>query len=163
MKVITPIDTQPNLKPQTRIIFLAGGISGCRDWQSETIKELENLSPLYNLSNVLVINPRHPNFDVENPDAEIEQIRWEHKWLECCDLVSYFFDNSESLQPITLYELGKWANKKLSVITVCHGYKRERDVMIQTALDGLYCGIYHQDEAVAQHARAIVHAIKNER
>ena len=162
MHVITAQQTViPNnvLTPPT-LVFLAGGISGCRNWQEEVIEKLGAMVPLYpELKRAVLINPRNPDFDMDNPGMAFEQIKWEHYWLRRADIVSYFFDNSESLQPITLYELGKWANKKQSVITVCNGYKRQSDVYIQTALDGLYCGMYDPKDAIDQHARSIAHAV----
>lgn len=160
--VITAQQTAiPNSIPTRHIeVFLAGGISGCRNWQEEVIDKLGAMMPLYPaLKRAVLINPRNPEFDVDDPGMAFEQIKWEHDWLSRADIVSYFFDNSESLQPITLYELGKWANKKQSVITVCNGYKRQSDVYIQTTLDGLYCGMYDPEDAIDQHARSIAHAV----
>ena len=156
MKVVKPLDGKC---PVGTKVFLAGGITKCRDWQSEVIKTIEeSFGDLYDLSDLVIFNPRRDDFDVNKKDEEINQIKWEHNFLTKAHIVSFFFDASESVQPITLYELGKWANKKTSVITVCRGYKRENDVLIQTALDGLYCGVYSPEDAVYQHARSILHA-----
>ena len=142
-------------------VFLAGGITDCPPWQDKVIKKLEELEGIFDLSKLIIINPRRQEWDMEDPNAIVEQIKWEHKYLKKCDIVSYFFSNSESLQPITLYELGKWANKKSSVVTVEKGYKREKDVYIQTALDGLCCGVYKEGDAIEQHARTIAYVAAN--
>lgn len=147
----------PSLERTHISVFLAGGITDCPPWQDEVIKKLEELGDIFNLSRVVLINPRRKEWDIEDPTATIEQIKWEHKYLKKCDVVSYFFSNSESLQPITLYELGKWANKKTSIVSIEKGYKREKDVYIQTALDGVICGIYQESDAIEQHARSIAH------
>ena len=73
-----------------------------------------------------------------------------------CDIFSCFFVDSESVQPITLYELGKYATKKNSVISIVSGYKRTHDVVTQLALDRTYCSVYYEyREAIREHARKI--------
>ena len=160
MKVITA----PEWEGETRNIkvFLAGGITGCEHWQDKVINELERLATYHDLGNVLVYNPRRENFDVTNPDAEIEQIRWEHDHLNKCNIVSYFFAACESLQPITLYELGRYGMSKETepVITVQKGYLRERDVLIQTALDGIAVNHIPGEDAILQHARSIAQRVQ---
>lgn len=143
-------------------VFLAGGITGCEHWQDKVINELEKLATYHDLRDVFVYNPRRENFDVRNPDAEIEQIRWEHDYLIRCDIVSYFFAACESLQPITLYELGRYGKSKKTepVITVQKGYLRERDVLIQTALDGIAVNHIPGEDAVLQHARSIAQRVQ---
>ena len=143
-------------------VFLAGGISGCRDWQKETIDALDKYLNLFGTGkNVTIINPRQDEFDPDAPvDEVIKQIKWEHMMLKLSDIVTFFFDNSDSVQPISLYELGKWASKKPNVITVVDGYKRGLDVEVQCYLDNLYVGQFNQDEAIEKHVKAIVHAIK---
>lgn len=144
-------------------VFLAGGITGCTNWQEQVISELFRLSDYYNLSNVIVYNPRREDFDVTDKTAEIEQIRWEHEYLKRCDIFSCFFEANESLHPITLYEMGKWSTKRPSVITVQKGYLRERDVLIQTALDKLQVSYISGEEAIKHHARMIASKIQERR
>lgn len=139
-------------------IFLAGGITDCVNWQTDLIFELENLndSGLFNLGGLVIFNPRRDNFDTMDMEAIIEQIKWEHKCLEKCDICSFFFPASESVQPITLYELGKHLGNHHSVVSIQEGYKRAEDVKIQLALDGYCCSIYHNYcEAIREHARAL--------
>lgn len=143
-------------------VFLAGGISGCRNWQKETIDALDKYFNLLGTGkNIAIINPRQDNFDPDAPiDEIIKQIKWEHYMLEKSDIVAFFFDNSDSVQPISLYELGKWTSKKSNIITVVDGYKRALDVEVQCYLDGLYVGQVDQDKAAEKHAKAIITAIK---
>lgn len=147
-------------------IFLAGGITGCDDWQTDLILELENLndSGLFNLGGLVIFNPRRDHFDVTDMKASIEQIKWEHKCLEKCDICSFFFPASESVQPITLYELGRHLGDHTSVVSIQEGYKRAEDVKIQLALDGNCCSIYHNySEAIREHARALAITYDNMR
>lgn len=159
MKVITAPD---HLVTHDVKVFLAGGITGSEHWQDKVINELEKLATYHDLRNVIVYNPRRENFDVKDPDAEIEQIKWEHDYLTRCDIVSYFFAACESLQPITLYELGRYGMSKETepVITVQKGYLRERDVLIQTALDGIAVNHISGEDAVLQHARSIAQRVQ---
>ena len=147
-------------------IFLAGGITGCDDWQSDLIEELRNLDAdgLVDLGGLVIFNPRRDNFDVMDMGVKIEQIRWEHKCLEKCDICSFFFPASESVQPITLYELGRHLGDHTSVVGVQEGYKRAEDVKIQLALDGNICSIYSSyEEAIREHARTLAITYENVR
>jgi hypothetical protein len=119
----------PQMLPRTdsQKLFLAGGISGCIDWQKEAIEELRDLD-------ILIINPRRKYFDTSRKDIEMEQIRWEFSALQESDIVLFWFP-PQTLCPITLYELGKisCSNKKL-FIGVDPDYSRKSDVIIQTGL-----------------------------
>lgn len=139
-------------------VFLSGGITGCGDWQRDIIEELGSLhdSGMFDLSSLVIFNPRRDEFDMLDRDMAIEQIKWEHRRLEMCDIFSCFFVDSESVQPITLYELGKYATNKNSVISIVSGYKRTHDVVTQLALDRTYCSVYYEyREAIREHARKI--------
>ena len=144
-------------------VFLAGGITGCTNWQEQVISELIHLSDYYDLSNVVIFNPRRDNFDIADTNAEIEQIKWEYERLKRCNIFSCFFEANEWLQPIALYEMGKWSTKKPSVITVQKGYLRERDVLIQTALDKLQVSYIPNEDAIKHHARMIASKIQEVR
>jgi len=79
-------------------LFMAGGITGCHDWQSEMAEKLK-------YENITLFNPRRENFDVNDPTMEENQIKWEYDHLSSCDAVSFWF-TPDTLQPITLFELG---------------------------------------------------------
>jgi len=108
-------------------IFLAGGITGCPDWQKDMIEELKD-SPL------VLFNPRRASFPIEEKNAARAQIEWEHLHLRKATAISFWFP-CETLNPIVLYELGAWSmtNKKLFV-GVHPAYQRAQDVWVQTAL-----------------------------
>jgi hypothetical protein len=123
------IEIVPPLKGprQLRTIFCAGGITGCPDWQAVMMKDLAG-------TDLVVFNPRRPDFDVKDPNASLIQIRWEHDHLREADAILFWFPH-ETLCPIVLYELGAWSmtDKKIFV-GVDPGYKRLQDVIIQTEL-----------------------------
>jgi hypothetical protein len=108
-------------------LFIAGGISNCKRWQDKLIKLLENES-------ITILNPRRKKFEMNNSSIEEEQITWEYKCFEKATAVSFWFP-SETLCPITLYELGKLSTtRKPLFIGVDPKYSRIRDVKIQTSL-----------------------------
>lgn len=102
MKVIIPPE-EYELRGNDISCFLAGGITGCPEWQEEVTHILEcNDAP----DELVIFNPRRPEF---NPDVDSakEQIEWEFKYLNQVDIFSMFFCK-ESIQPICLYELGRY-------------------------------------------------------
>lgn len=129
-------------------VFLAGGISDCWNWQEAVINKLREMEENgYDMRSLVVFNPRRPSFDVGNPGDTTKQINWEYYWLDCCDIFSMYFCNSESVQPICMYELGRNLLKKSNdweddgncycssvLISIEKGYKRTDDVLIQTEL-----------------------------
>jgi hypothetical protein len=126
-QIITAPDTAAPIY-RTRA-FLAGGITGCPDWQADLLTMLRRESGL------TLYNPRQADFDVRNPDAADAQIEWEHGRLREANVVSFWFP-SETLCPITLYELGKLTERGTPLVVGCHpNYARLTDVVKQTALD----------------------------
>lgn len=108
-------------------LFLAGGISGCQDWQKDMVNSLKD-------ENLVLINPRRKNFNTNNPEMEKEQIRWEFEELKKTDIASFWFP-PQTLCPITLYELGKISmTDKPLFVGVDPGYARKNDIYIQTSL-----------------------------
>lgn len=80
-------------------IFLAGGISNCPVWQDEIVKIVDTKT--HDL-----INPRRQGAFENYGDIAAEQIAWEHNALSHVNAVLFWFP-SETLCPITLFELGK--------------------------------------------------------
>ena len=119
------LENQKNVK-----LFLAGSITDCPDWQSQVIKQLKDVEGL------TIFNPRRKDFPMGDPTEAEKQIVWEYNHLKEADVISFWFDKG-SLGPITLYELGRWANssdKKLICVGMDLEYKRKQDVEIQTRL-----------------------------
>lgn len=117
----------PHMAPS---IFLAGGITGCPDWQAEMVQLLVDID-------LVLLNPRRKDFPIDDPDAAYQQITWEHDLLRYADAILFWFPQ-ETLCPIVLYELGAWSMAtcgKPLFIGVHPGYKRKQDVEIQTHLE----------------------------
>jgi hypothetical protein len=82
-------------------VFFAGGISQCEDWQKYSEEKLSGLDEL------TVVNPRRNNWKVDKDEVEesVKQIGWEFKYIrKVTDIIFWFTD--DTLQPISLYELG---------------------------------------------------------
>lgn len=110
-------------------VFLAGGITGCPDWQTAVARRLDSLD------DGTILNPRRANFPIDDPEAAEQQITWEHTHLRLADVVLFWFPAGGAVQPIALYELGAWSmTGKPLAVGVEAGYPRERDVRIQTRL-----------------------------
>jgi hypothetical protein len=157
-------------------IFLAGGITDCPNWQQDVInfikQELIDESPKQEL---VLFNPRRDNFDIKK-DSPKQQIEWEFKHLTNMDGFSMFFSKGESLQPICLYELGRYFSRMNFLyksdwpyriaVTVETGYKRSQDVYYQLINDIIYENtlnlFYKQvdNDATRIHAGAIIKLYK---
>ena len=110
-------------------LFLSGGITGCPDWQKEVVNSLSS-------KNVIVFNPRRKSFNIKDSSETYKQIKWEHDRLLESDIISFWFCK-DTLQPIVLFELGKYGfdkTKKL-VVGIEPGYLRSIDVLVQVKLD----------------------------
>lgn len=119
-------------------VFVAGGITNCPPWQWELAEMLEDYD------RGTLFQPRRENFPIDDPSAAEKQIRWECTALHECDVFSMWFCNSESVQPICMFELGTHTARHMCsdkpfalAIGVEPGYSREQDVRIQTELMGV--------------------------
>lgn len=122
-------------------VFLAGGITDCPDWQAEVIKMFDkNVGKLP----VVMLNPRRANFPMSDRTAAQTQIEWEFDMITRADVIMFWFP-SETLCPITLYELGFQMGQRFGkegpiykaqkLVVGCHpDYKRKQDVEVQTQL-----------------------------
>jgi len=105
-----------------RSVFLAGSITGAVNWQRNMANWVLECTDLQ------VFNPRRKNFNVED-DLDREQIAWEDYHLNVANLIIFWF-SSETVAPITLFELGKHINK--DIIVGSHlDYPRRNDLEIQ--------------------------------
>jgi len=122
--VEAPERTFPTTK---KSIFLAGSITGARNWQKEVVQAIKDFD-------VVVFNPRRDNFPIHDPSAALEQITWEHEMLRKADMIQMWFDGN-TVSPICLFELGAWImTSKPMVIGMDPNYQRRQDVEIQTKL-----------------------------
>lgn len=135
MKIITAIDEDYSIENnQNAKIFLAGGINNCPDWQSDIISKLKADTAIADKP-VTFYNPRRANFPIHDPNASEQQIAWEFQHLRDANAILFWFAKG-SLNPIVLYELGRWGNSSnIPIIIGCDPeYERKQDVIIQTAL-----------------------------
>ena len=157
------ITAPSNELPKFKSIFLAGGITNCKEWQKEVIEELE-------FEDISLFNPRQEHFDVSDKNASYKQILWEFDRLEKMDIFSMYYCNDNSDQPICMYELGRnivrmqnrfpsdW--EKRIIISIENGYRRTTDVLIQTDL-ATHNKIFVETNACPEiHAQYIKRAIR---
>lgn len=133
--IVTP-DTDNGslpLKGAIPVVFLAGGITGCPDWQSDLIPEIECDDAPF-----ILANPRRAHWDMSIDSRD--QITWEHAWLERADIVSFWFPQ-ETPCPITLYGLADVTRRvmadgdNLDMVVGAHPeYQRLFDIEFQTQL-----------------------------
>jgi len=103
-------------------VFLAGGITGCPDWQATAAARL---SP-----HADVLNPRRRIY--VTTDAEYaRQVEWEYRHLRHADIILFWFA-AEAIQAMALFELGAFAaSEKPIVVGADPLYPRQRDVFLQ--------------------------------
>lgn len=134
VNVYTAPDLLPADEPQTYTVFLAGGITGCWEWQTEAIRLFSSMSDRLPPGVTLnLLNPRRENFPKDDPDAAKEQIWWEQRAIEAADTVLFWF-TKDTVQPIVLLELGRVMERAAysqMAVGVEKGYVREQDVLLQ--------------------------------
>ena len=124
-------------------LFLAGGITGCPDWQKQMVDLLKDTS-------LVLLNPRRAHFPIQQENAARAQIEWEYTHLLKATAISFWFPR-ETLNPIVLYELGAWSmTEKPLFIGVHPDYQRLQDVSIQTWLARPEVQIISSIEALAE-------------
>ena len=153
-----------NEDPKYTSVFLAGGITNCKNWQKEVIKELNDIEKL------TIYNPRRTNFDLSNKYINHEQMEWEFERLEKMDIFSMYFCGGTSIQPICMYELGRnivrmqnrfpsdW--EKRIVISCEVDYIRKHDVIVQTLLATQNKVFVEHNATPEMHAYYIKRAIR---
>lgn len=114
-------------KMERPILFLAGGISNCPHWQEQVIQALLEDTELSGT----ILNPRRSSM----PPDRLEQIAWEFRGLQFCDLKSFWFCKATEC-PITLLEYGKAlaVPDRPMVVGIEPGYSHLSNVGIQTSL-----------------------------
>jgi hypothetical protein len=107
-------------------VFLAGGITGSPDWQTEMIQLLDSFR-------LTVFNPRRSDWP-EAPAEVQRQIEWEYSRLHEASAVLFWFPR-ETACPIALYELGAAGEREQTIFVGCHYcYPRRQDLEIQLGL-----------------------------
>lgn len=126
--------------PKRNNLFLAGSITGARNWQKEIAFTTYNNThfDIRLVDEFNVFNPRRENFDASDANVEKEQITWEfHCINQLCDKVLFWFSH-ETVAPITLFEYGKILKTHAPrnvFVGIDPEYKRKNDVIIQTCLE----------------------------
>lgn len=177
MRVITaPEKIERNINDI--MCFLAGGITGCHNWQKEVIYYLKKKEEKgLDLSGLILLNPRRDDFPIGNIEAAEEQIKWEFYAIDMSTIFSMYFCGGKSDQPICMYELGKVLGSRFSVygfsnlynmsdecvlnsviVDVENGYKRWQDVIIQTMLMTKTGAIVNAGANPISHAERIIKA-----
>jgi hypothetical protein len=134
-------------------LFLAGGISGCADWQAEMVDLLRN-------TNYTLLNPRRKNFPMDDPSARKKQSAWEYKYLRKAQKILFWF-SPETLNPVVLYELGAWSMTDKPIFVGIHpDYQRRQDVEIQTALARPDVEIVYSLDVLAEQVKRTSDPIK---
>jgi hypothetical protein len=153
--------TKINYEDYKRTIscFLAGGITGCPNWQDKVVKGLED-------TNLMIFNPRRKNFPMGDPEAGKEQILWENEYLNKAHIFSIWFC-AEQIQPICLYELGKYTElfkreNRLDCISVGidPNYPRRLDVKEQLRYTAPNIKLHYSLEEHIDSIRNIYHKIQ---
>lgn len=126
MKLITcPQEAGPSLLEYRKKVFLAGGITGCPDWQAVAIEMLADQDKL------LVMNPRRDDFDVSDLNMTKHQVDWEFRHINYANCMLFWFPR-DTLCPITLFELGKIVGANRNLVVGAHpDYKRRIDLIEQ--------------------------------
>ncbi|WP_424893307.1 nucleoside 2-deoxyribosyltransferase domain-containing protein [Streptomyces sp. XH2] len=107
-------------------VFLAGGITGCPDWQTRAALQLRAVGVA-----ATILNPRRADFPEGDDVAAREQIAWEYEHLARANVVMFWFC-AESIQPIALYELGAHAARGATMVVGADPqYVRRLDVVEQ--------------------------------
>lgn len=133
--VIKPADKLPdatnNVRPFTGqfSIFLAGSIEmgNCENWQ-ETVQEL------LKDEDVIIYNPRRESWDPtwEQRDTNPQfyhQVNWELDRLDEADIIFMYIDPATK-SPITLLELGLFADSDKLIVCCPDGFYRKGNVEI---------------------------------
>ncbi|MCP4439683.1 MAG: hypothetical protein GY810_12130 [Aureispira sp.] len=130
-KIIKPPELIPKntTKP---ILFLAGTIDmgKSEDWQSFIGNKLSDLD-------IIILNPRRDDWDsswkqeIDNKQFR-DQVDWELDGLDCADYIFFHFE-PDSKSPITLLELGLYANSKKCLVHCPNGFWRKGNIDVVCA------------------------------
>lgn len=112
---------------QKPVLFCAGSIAmgAAQPWQDEVADALQDLPGT-------LLNPRRDDWDwgwdqsLEEPRF-VEQVEWELLGLEQADLIVCYFD-IDTQSPVTLLELGLWAQSGKLLVCCPEGFWRKGNV-----------------------------------
>jgi len=110
-------------------LFLAGSIEMGRatDWQTAVAQALQN-------QKITILNPRRDEWDaswkqtIHNPQFR-QQVEWELHAQENADIIAMYF-SPETQAPITLLELGLFAQSGKLIVACPDGYWRKGNIEV---------------------------------
>ena len=119
-------------------IFLAGSIEMgvAEDWQTRITQYIE-----LGGYDVNIFNPRRPEWDtsweqsIENPQF-YQQVNWELNALEKSDIIFMYFA-PDTKSPISLLELGKFADSGKMIVCCPKGFWRKGNVDVVCSRMGI--------------------------
>jgi hypothetical protein len=131
MKVIKPPFPLVKTGINVTSIFLAGSIEmgSSEDWQTVIEDRLKSVS-----DDFVIINPRRDSWDsswtqsFSNPQF-YQQVNWELNGLEKADIIVMYF-SPETKSPISLLELGLYADSGKMIVCCPNGFWRKGNVEI---------------------------------
>jgi Nucleoside 2-deoxyribosyltransferase like len=131
MKVVKPPYPITKLGANISTVFLAGSIEMgvAEDWQTK-VEDWFRTYP----KEIIVLNPRRDEWDssweqdILNPQF-YQQVNWELSALEKADLIIMYF-SPETKSPISLLELGKFAESGKIIVCCPTGFWRKGNVDI---------------------------------
>lgn len=131
LKCPTPLD----LDDRRPVVFLAGTIDqgNSPDWQSDFAKRFDDYP-------VVLLSPRRAHWDAsweqtpQHPEF-LRQVEWELDGLNRADVIAMYLHPGSS-SPISLLELGLFADSSRMVVCCPDGYWRKGNVQF-------ICDVYH--------------------
>jgi len=134
-------------------IFLAGSIDEgrARPWHLEVVKALDPFD-------ILILNPKREEWDAsweqsaDNPQFR-EQVTWEFKAMQNSDMILFVF-TEESKAPVSMYEYGRFAHIKDSLICVEEGFYRQGNLDLYSSFDEI--PIYHNLDEMIMDLKTVI-------
>lgn len=133
MKVIKPTTENQSVRSNDVSVFLAGSIEmgSAEDWQAKLEAKLKET---LDHEDIVLFNPRRESWDSSweqretNPEFNY-QVNWELSSLEMADIIFLNF-LPDTKSPISLLELGKFANSGRMIVCCPDGFWRKGNVEI---------------------------------
>lgn len=137
MKIITPLDENKDVDyANSFTIFLAGGCT--TNWRDEFVKKL---SAHCTSKNIVVFSPFCDSKNIKLRDL----LFWEREHLINCDMIVFNFEGSDSPQPGSMFELGRYAISKAIhgnvIVNIDDNFKLKREVEIHVELLNIEAGL----------------------
>lgn len=119
----------PHLRPNLKTVFLAGSIEmgNCEDWQSRVVEN-------FKIDDIDFFNPRRKEWDSSweqslNSPNFYEQVSWELDHLMTATFI-YMYIDPTTKSPISLLELGMFANSDKMIVCCPEGFYRRGNIEV---------------------------------